>query len=167
MRLLFRFFGFLFAAGTILFLVAVGAISGLLWHFSQGLPDYTQLRDYEPPVMTRVHASDGSLIAEYAHGAGASIFRSRRCAKLVANAFISAEDKNFYEHNGLDFSGIMRPAACSWRTTARTVARRARRPSRSRLPRTSCSPTKSPSSARSRKRCSRMHRADLFEGPHP
>src|SRR6478609_9747981 len=107
MKLLFRFFGFLFAAGTIFFLVGVGAAAGLLWHFSKDLPDYSQLRDYEPPVMTRVHATDGSLIAEYA--------RERRLympiqavPKLVTNAFISAEDKNFYEHNGLDFSGIMR-----------------------------------------------------------
>ena len=107
MKLLFRFFGFLFAAGTILFLVGVGAAAGLLWHFSKDLPDYSQLRDYEPPVMTRVHATDGSLIAEYA--------RERRLyipiqavPKLVTNAFVSAEDKNFYEHNGLDFSGIIR-----------------------------------------------------------
>ena len=107
MRLLFRFFGFLFAAGTIVFLVGVGAVAGLLWHFSKDLPDYKQLSDYEPPVMTRVHASDGSLIAEYA--------RERRLyipiqavPKLVTNAFISAEDKNFYEHSGLDFSGILR-----------------------------------------------------------
>ncbi|MBV8509613.1 MAG: transglycosylase domain-containing protein, partial [Xanthobacteraceae bacterium] len=107
MRLLFRFFGFLFAAGTILFLVVVGATAGLLWHFSQGLPDYTQLRDYEPPVMTRVHAADGSLIAEYAHERRLYL-PIQAVPKLVTNAFISAEDKNFYEHNGLDFSGIMR-----------------------------------------------------------
>src|SRR5580765_2114989 len=75
MRLLLRFCGFLFAAGTIVFLVAVGAGAGLLWHFSKDLPDYSQLQDYEPPVMTRVHAG---------------------------------EDKNFYEHNGLDFGGIAR-----------------------------------------------------------
>jgi penicillin-binding protein 1A len=66
MRLLLRFCGFLFAVGTIVFLVGVGATAGLLWHFSKDLPDYSQLQDYEPPVMTRVHASDGSLVAEYA-----------------------------------------------------------------------------------------------------
>src|SRR4249919_4222984 len=107
MKLLFRFFGFLFAAGTIFFLVGVGAAAGLLWHFSKDLPDYSQLRDYEPPVMTRVHATDGSLIAEYA--------RERRLyipiqavPKMVINAFLAAEDKNFYEHGGLDFTGIAR-----------------------------------------------------------
>ncbi len=57
--------------------------------------------------MTRVHAADGSLLAEYA--------RERRLyipiqavPKLVTNAFVAAEDKNFYEHNGIDFQGIMR-----------------------------------------------------------
>ncbi len=107
MRLLLRFFGFLFAVGTILFLVGIGAAAGLIWHFSKDLPDYSQLQDYEPPVMTRVHASDGSLLAEYA--------RERRLylpiqavPKLVINAFVSAEDKNFYEHGGLDFGGIAR-----------------------------------------------------------
>src|SRR6478672_7597268 len=107
MKLLLRFFGFLFAAGTILFVVGVAAAAGLLWHFSKDLPDYSQLQDYEPPVMTRVHAADGSLVAEYA--------RERRLyipiqavPKLVVNAFLAAEDKNFYEHGGLDFTGIAR-----------------------------------------------------------
>ena len=107
MKLALRFFGFLFAAGTILFVVGVAAAAGLLWHFSKDLPDYSQLQDYEPPVMTRVHAGDGSLVAEYA--------RERRLyipiqavPKLVINAFLAAEDKNFYEHGGLDFTGIAR-----------------------------------------------------------
>src|SRR6185312_493955 len=109
MKLLLRFFGFLFAAGTILFVVGVSAVAGLLWHFSKDLPDYSQLQDYEPPVMTRVHAADGSLVAEYA--------RERRLyipiqgvPKLVINSFLAAEDRNFYQHGGLDFTGIARAA---------------------------------------------------------
>src|SRR5215469_8461386 len=107
MRLLVRFLGFLFAAGTVLFLVGVAAAAGMIWHFSKDLPDYSQLQDYEPPVMTRVHAANGELLGEYA--------KERRLylpiqaiPKLVTNCFISAEDKNFYEHNGIDFSGIAR-----------------------------------------------------------
>ncbi len=107
MKLFLRFLGFLFAAGTIVFVVGVAGTSGLLWHFSKDLPDYSQLQDYEPPVMTRVHAGDGSLLAEYA--------RERRLylpiqavPKLVINGFLAAEDKNFYEHGGLDFTGIAR-----------------------------------------------------------
>src|SRR5690242_14822524 len=107
MRLLFRFFGFLFAFGTIIFVVGAGVAVGLYAHFNKDLPDYQKLQDYEPPVMTRVHASDGALLAEYA--------RERRLylpiqavPKLVINAFVSAEDKNFWEHGGIDFSGIAR-----------------------------------------------------------
>ena len=58
MRLLFRFFGFLFALGTLVFIVGVGALAALIYHFNKDLPDYSQLQDYEPPVMTRVHAAD-------------------------------------------------------------------------------------------------------------
>src|SRR5712672_1586346 len=109
MRLLVRFIGFLFAAGTVVFLVGVAAMAGMIWHFSKDLPDYSQLQDYEPPVMTRIHASDGSLMGEYA--------KERRLylpiqavPKLVINAFLAAEDKNFYEHGGIDFTGMARAA---------------------------------------------------------
>jgi penicillin-binding protein 1A len=106
-KFILRFFGFLFAAGTIVFVVSIAATAGLLWHFSKDLPDYTQLQNYEPNVMTRVHAADGSLLAEYA--------KERRLylpiqaiPKLVTNAFVAAEDKNFYQHPGIDIYGIMR-----------------------------------------------------------
>src|SRR5260370_26041449 len=97
MRLLFRFFGFLFAAGTLIFIVGVGAISGLIYHFNKDLRDYSQLQDYEPPVMTRGHAADGELLAEYA--------KQRRLylpiqavPKLVIYACISAQAKNSFDH---------------------------------------------------------------------
>src|ERR1700694_4601936 len=109
MRLLVRLLGFLFTAGTIVFLVGVAAVAGLIWHYSRDLPDYSQLQDYEPAVMTRVHAADGALLGEYS--------RERRLylpvqavPKLVINAFLAAEDKNFYEHGGLDYPGMARAA---------------------------------------------------------
>src|ERR1700680_3720622 len=109
MKILLRFLGFLFAVGTIVFIVGVAGVAGLIWHFSKDLPDYSQLQDYEPPVMTRVHAGDGSLLAEYA--------KERRLylpiqaiPKRVIDAFLAAEDKNFYEHGGIDFTGIARAA---------------------------------------------------------
>src|SRR5262245_21281365 len=107
MRLLLRFCGFMFAAGTIVFLVGIAAAATLMWHFSKDLPDYSQLQNYEPPVMTRVHASNGSLVAEYANQRRLYI-PIQAVPKMVINAFIAAEDKNFYEHNGLDFGGIAR-----------------------------------------------------------
>jgi penicillin-binding protein 1A len=107
MRLLLRFFGWIFALGTVLFLVGIAGAAGLFWHFSKDLPDYSQLQDYEPPVMTRVHASDGALVAEYA--------RERRLylpiqvvSPRVIHAFLSAEDKNFYTHSGIDPEGVLR-----------------------------------------------------------
>ena len=109
MRLMMRFFGLLFAAGTILFVVGVAATAALLWHFSKDLPDYSQLQDYEPPVMTRVHASDGSLLAEYAKERRLYI-PIQAVPKLVISAFLAAEDKNFYEHGGIDFTGVARAA---------------------------------------------------------
>jgi penicillin-binding protein 1A len=109
MRFLLRFSGFLFAAGTLVFLVGVAGVAAGIWHFSRDLPDYSQLQNYEPPVMTRIHASDGALLGEYA--------KERRLylpiqtmPKLLTNAFLAAEDKNFYEHGGLDFTGMARAA---------------------------------------------------------
>src|SRR6201991_855944 len=107
MRLLVRFFGWMFAAGTVVFLVGVAGAAGLFWHYSKDLPDYSQLQDYEPPVMTRVHAGNGSLLAEYATQRRLYL-PIQAIPKLVLNAFISAEDKNFYDHGGLDFQGIAR-----------------------------------------------------------
>ena len=89
MKILLRFLGFLFAAGTIVFIVGVAATAGLLWHYSKDLPDYSQLQDYEPPVMTRVHAADGSLLAEYANQRRLYL-PIQAIPKLVTNAFIAA-----------------------------------------------------------------------------
>jgi penicillin-binding protein 1A len=107
MRHLARFFGFIFATGAILFVIAASAAGLLVWKFERDLPDYTALKDYEPPVMTRVHASDGSLIAEYARERRLYL-PSAAIPPLVKDAFISAEDKNFYTHAGIDLEGILR-----------------------------------------------------------
>jgi len=107
MRFVLRFFGFLFSIGAIFFLIGAVGLAYGYWTFSKDLPDHAQLANYEPPVMTRVHAADGSLIAEYA--------RERRLyvpiqtvPKLVIAGFLSAEDKNFYRHAGIDPEGIVR-----------------------------------------------------------
>jgi penicillin-binding protein 1A len=109
MKILLRFLGFLFAVGTIFFLAGIAVVAGVLWHFSKDLPDYSQLQNYEPPVMTRVHAADGSLLAEYANERRLYL-PIQAVPKLVTNAFIAAEDKNFYQHPGVDIYGIGRAA---------------------------------------------------------
>ncbi len=94
-------------------LLALAVVGGagaafLVYHsFGRDLPDIHQLATYSPPTVTRVHAADGRLLAEYA--------RERRIFVPVAaipdrvkQAFISAEDQHFYEHPGVDVLGILR-----------------------------------------------------------
>ncbi len=102
-----RTIGFVFATGALLFIVASAIFAGALWKYEQELPDYTQLKNYEPPVMTRVHAADGSLLAEYSRERRLYL-PSAEIPDLVKEAFISAEDKNFYSHWGVDPEGIVR-----------------------------------------------------------
>src|ERR1051326_6681917 len=89
--------------------VAVLALIVYIYSLSRGLPSVEALQNYQPPVTTRVYASNGDLLGEYA--------RERRIfvpiayvPKLIVNAFTSAEDKNFFNHPGVDPSGIARAA---------------------------------------------------------
>ncbi|MBM3624685.1 MAG: penicillin-binding protein, partial [Alphaproteobacteria bacterium] len=107
MRMLARFLGFVFATATIVFLVGSIAGAGLIYYFSKDLPDTEQLRNYEPPVTTRLHAGDGSILAEYSHERRLFL-PSSAIPQMVKQAFISAEDKNFYNHLGVDPEGVMR-----------------------------------------------------------
>jgi penicillin-binding protein 1A len=88
----------------------------MLQTFNADLPDYDSLAEYEPPVMTRIHASDGQLVAEHA--------RERRLylpiqavPDLLKAAFLSAEDKNFYDHGGVDIPGIVRAVVVNMRNS--------------------------------------------------
>ena len=56
MRMIGRFFGFLFATGAILFVIGAVVVAAVIYNYSKDLPDTAQLKNYEPPVMTRVHA---------------------------------------------------------------------------------------------------------------
>jgi penicillin-binding protein 1A len=105
--LVLRFLGFAFAAGGILFLVGSALAGYMLWQISRDLPDYEKLANYEPPVMTRVHASDGSLIGECSREKRVYV-PITAIPKRVIYAFVSAEDQNFFQHGGLDFQGIAR-----------------------------------------------------------
>ncbi|GLQ56679.1 penicillin-binding protein 1A [Devosia nitrariae] len=102
-----RLLGWLFGLGVFLALGAIGVGAVYLHTVSAELPDYTVLKDYQPPVTTRVHAANGTLIAEFA--------RERRLFQpietvppLVVQAFLSAEDKDFYSHTGIAVDGVMR-----------------------------------------------------------
>jgi penicillin-binding protein 1A len=102
-----RILGWLFGFGVFLALAGLGAGAIYLNQVAANLPDYTVLKDYQPPVTTRIHAADGTLLAEYA--------RERRLFEPIEaippqliHAFISAEDKDFYSHHGISIDGIIR-----------------------------------------------------------
>lgn len=107
MRLILRFFGFLLSAGFVLFLIGSGIFALGFIHYSKDLPDHAQLAEYQPAVMSRVHAADGSLVAEYAHERRLYL-PIEAMPDLLKQAFLSAEDKNFYRHTGIDPEGIVR-----------------------------------------------------------
>jgi len=90
--------------------VAVWAFS----HYGKGLPDHRMLVDYEPPVATRIYAGDGRLMAEFAveHRVFVPI---EAIPQVVRDAFIAAEDQNFYSHRGIDPEGIIRAAITNLR----------------------------------------------------
>jgi penicillin-binding protein 1A len=104
-----RIFRFLFVCAVMLAIAGCGFVGITLWYFGRDLPDYQQLAHYQPPIMTRVHAGDGRLLAEYA--TERRIFVPiQAIPKPVINAFLSAEDKNFYNHHGVDPVSILRAA---------------------------------------------------------
>ena len=79
-------------------------------HFVEGskdLPDYEVLAKYEPPVMTRIHANDGNMIAEFSRERRIYVPFTAIPDQLI-HAFLSAEDKTFYQHGGIDIQGILR-----------------------------------------------------------
>ncbi|CAI8313739.1 MAG: Penicillin-binding protein 1A [Alphaproteobacteria bacterium UBA4588] len=86
------------------FLGLAGVIGGILWVFwtyGQELPDYSQLARYEPPVATRIHAGNGALLAEFATQKRVFV-PTKAIPPVLIEAFLSAEDKSFYSHVGVD-----------------------------------------------------------------
>ena len=78
-----------------------------VWQISQELPEYRQLAKYEPAVTTRLYAGDGQVMMEYAFEKRLFVPEDK-IPELVKQAFISAEDKTFYHHFGIDPVGIIR-----------------------------------------------------------
>ncbi len=87
--------------------ILVFFVFSTLWYFSIGLPDYKKLSNYQPPISSRVYSEDNKLIAEYALEKRLFIPYEFIPEKVV-NAFLSAEDKNFFSHPGVDAKGILR-----------------------------------------------------------
>ena len=104
---MFKFLNFSIKFFIIFALICLFFAFSTLWYFSIGLPDYKKLSNYQPPISSRVYSNNGKLIAEYALEKRLFIpFES--IPKKVINSFLSAEDKNFFKHPGVDAKGILR-----------------------------------------------------------
>jgi len=88
-------------------IVGVATVAGLFWHFSHGLPDHKQLADYQPATLSRLYASDGRLLAEYAKEKRVFVPVAAMPKRLL-QAFIAAEDQRFFTHPGIDVVGVIR-----------------------------------------------------------
>ncbi len=102
-----KFISYSIRAGIVLIIILGFLAFSALWYFSSGLPDYKKLSNYQPPVSSRVYAENGKLIAEYALEKRLFI-PYESIPKKIINSFLSAEDKNFFSHPGVDAKGIIR-----------------------------------------------------------
>src|ERR1700743_1448061 len=89
----------------------MGVLAAIFYIYTvtRDLPSVEALKNYSPPVTTRVYAGNGTVLGEYARESRIFV-PSAFIPKLVAQAFTSAEDRNFYNHPGIDPSGIVRAA---------------------------------------------------------
>ena len=87
--------------------VVVLGVAGFLVAALQGLPSLRDLQDYEPPVTSRVHAGDGALVAEFAREQRVFV-PIEQIPDHVKQAFVATEDQHFFEHSGLDYTGLAR-----------------------------------------------------------
>ncbi len=82
-------------------------IFGVLWTFSNNIPDYKFLKNYKPPVSSKVYSGDGELVADFSKEKRIFVpFES--IPTNIINSFLSAEDKNFFSHPGVDAKGVLR-----------------------------------------------------------
>ena len=105
--LIVRFFVAVFSLGLLGAGVGVGGVLWVFWEYGRDLPDYRQLAKYDPPVMTRVHAGNGALLAEYATEKRVFVPVTEMPEPLI-DAFLSAEDKDFFNHPGVDAKALVR-----------------------------------------------------------
>ena len=82
-------------------------IFGVLWAYSNSIPDYKFLKNYKPPVSSKVYSGDGELVADFSKEKRIFV-PYNSIPKNVINSFLSAEDKNFFSHPGVDAKGVLR-----------------------------------------------------------
>ncbi len=120
LRAIFSFFGGFFSFLITGILAAALLVAGIFWYYAQDLPSHEQLANYAPPSISRIYSGEGRLIDEFA--------QERRLftpiediPDLVKQAFISAEDRNFYVHGGFDLRAIVAAAYQAVQSRGRNV----------------------------------------------
>ena len=88
-------------------LLSLITVLGILWNFSNNIPDYKFLKSYKPPVSSKVYSGNGSLVADFSKEKRIFVPYGA-IPKNVINSFLSAEDKNFFSHPGVDAKGVLR-----------------------------------------------------------
>ncbi len=102
-----KFIRNIFILITSFILLSAILIVSILWTYSNDLPDYKFLKNYKPPVSSKVYSGNGDLVADFSKEKRVFVpFNS--IPKNVINAFLSAEDKNFFKHPGVDAKGVIR-----------------------------------------------------------
>ncbi len=91
---------------TLLLLVIISILS-VLWSYSNKIPDYKFLKNYKPPVSSKVYSGNGELVADFSKEKRIFV-PYNSIPKTVINSFLSAEDKNFFSHPGVDARGVLR-----------------------------------------------------------
>ncbi len=92
---------------SLIFLLLVTSIISILWVYSNKLPDYKYLKNYKPPVSSKLYSGNGVLVSDFSSEKRIFIPYEAIPDKVI-NAFLSAEDKNFFKHPGVDAKGVVR-----------------------------------------------------------
>ena len=102
-----KFFKRLLIFGLLSSLLILLSIISILWTYSNKLPDYKYLKSYKPPVSSKLYSGNGVLVSDFSSEKRIFVPYSA-ISQTVINAFLSAEDKNFFEHPGVDAKGVVR-----------------------------------------------------------
>ncbi|MEE2635333.1 MAG: PBP1A family penicillin-binding protein [Pseudomonadota bacterium] len=120
LRFIFSFFGSIFSTLTLGIAMAALSVGAIFWVYGRDLPSHESLAQYQPPTISRIYSGEGQLIDEFAKER--RLFTpSEEIPDLVKQAFISAEDKNFYVHKGYDARGILAAAVQAVQSRGRNV----------------------------------------------
>ncbi len=107
MKFIWQTFLALFSVGIMGLMAGIILLFAIFTYYGHDLPDYKALQKYEPPIVTRIYAADGRLMAEFAQEKRVFV-PIENIPNLLKNAFIAAEDQNFYHHGGVDYIAITR-----------------------------------------------------------